>query len=36
MEIDKNIKAEYDLVYAVDIEEILILCFLECGVRRMN
>ena len=36
MEINKNEKTEYILIYPVDAEEILTLCAMECGYRLMN
>jgi hypothetical protein len=36
MEINNYEKPEYALVHPVDIEKILILCYIECGYRLMN
>jgi hypothetical protein len=36
MEINKNEKTERNLIYTVDLDEILMLCFMECGYRLMN
>ena len=36
MEINKSEKSERELIYPVDIEEILTLCSMECGYRLMN
>jgi hypothetical protein len=36
MEINKNEQSELALIHTVDVEEILILCLMECGARLMN
>lgn len=36
MQINEHIKLEFDLVHTVDLDEILTLCFMECGCRLMN
>jgi len=36
MEIDKSVKSECALIFTVDVEEILMLCYLDCGPRLLN